>query len=513
MNIDRKCLRSVLIFALEAGAVAALVLFPPLEAWVKSFSNVFMVGRSSVKVYLLVIGLLVARRIYVSKRTVSFDYSTVFLFGMFVLYLIGLWEYLAFCSPFFEKGAEFLSSAIDVFRPPLDFAGTMLTHSHNAKAILAYPLLSMGFAGHMKYFNAGAVFVGFYPAWLLILHGMIYIAFFISAILTLGWAKRFLSPQGYVVLTIAILVNLKCVVDGGVFDLEAWCFGIPVYLYCWLEARRKKDWQIRSWILGLAVVVVFYASYEWINLRWHFLPANKESNIGSLPFIYVGAAAMALFVNCLNELRQKRINPKKWLFLLLFILVFYLWRHALPANARENYAIQSNIAFSKGEELLLASGSEKDLARALQDGWFLPLQKGSLNGYALWCVRLEKDTRYYDLSRKIGVQPQCGPIARQIGSQCFDGQVYSARSDAWIFPCASARSVSLHQNFSLNIGPPRQQKNMFGRNYCLQEVESVLPLDAPMKEDAFLALLGRAGIRELIRINRIKGEDERPAAT
>ena len=41
------CLKSVLILALEAGIVAALVLFPPLEAWVKSFTNVFMVGRSS----------------------------------------------------------------------------------------------------------------------------------------------------------------------------------------------------------------------------------------------------------------------------------------------------------------------------------------------------------------------------------------------------------------------------------------------------------------------------------
>jgi len=502
MAIDRKRLSSILVFALEAGVIIALVLFPSFAAGMKTLTNVFMTGRSSVEVYLFVIVLLVARRIYVSKGTVLFDYSTVFLYGMFLLYLLGLWEYLSFSSSFIGNVTEISSSLLKVFQPSVGLSGTALTHSHNAKAVLAYPLFLIGFSGQMKYFNAGAVFVGFNPAWFLILHGMIYVAFFIAAFLTLGWAKKILSPQRYLILTLAVAVNLKYVIDGGILDPQAWNFGIPVYLFCWLEARRNKDYPVRSWILGLAVVSVFYMSYEWIDLRWHFLSFREELNVRSLPLMYAGAAVMALFVNGWDELRQRKISLNKWCLGLLLLAVFCFWRHVLPGNARENYSIQPNAPLLKGEELLLAGWSEKDLARGLQDRWFMPLEKESLEGYALWCVRLEKDMRYYDLSREIGVQPQYGSFARPTGNRCFDGKPYRIHFNSWISPCVPEGSVSLRENFSLTIGAPGQKKTVFGRDYCRQEVQVVLPLNTPMKDDALLALVGRAGIRELIRIGK-----------
>jgi hypothetical protein len=157
-----------LTWTLSLGGLLFLIWkFPEWEYFFKIFSNLFITGRSSSKVYLFLIFLFFLWKAFCSEKVFKKD---IFLLHAIItgsLFLLGAFEFFSFYGNFYGWDLSFLNNIITAHNPPLSFSTTLLFHTHYAKVIGGYLFFLLQGARDMYALDSGSGFLRLLSAWLI----------------------------------------------------------------------------------------------------------------------------------------------------------------------------------------------------------------------------------------------------------------------------------------------------------------------------------------------------------
>lgn len=457
-----------------------------------------MLGRSSVKVYFFVIFLLALWRIYHSKLVFKKTVFPLHAILTAILFLFGLAEYISFYLEAYGYDLRFLNHIINVYAPPYSVSTTSFLHTHNAKVIFGYIFSLLNGFHHFDFFDPGVPFLAFYPAGLILSHLCFFGAYVVISFFLLFQIKGRLNVGSYFGFGLALLVITKNLTDGGVLNGEFLLFGLPFYLFFGLRGTifPQKD-SLRSFIVLSGIIVFCYGVHSVI----FWLTDGSQTMEGSdwvssltrfsLSFVIMSGASF------LNSLNQKKSIQKSMAVFLAAVLFFSIIYRISDLHPLRNFYRVDNLPLPKDSAVVATGFDPQAFDELARDKEATIVQKFQQDRYLRVHMLLDQDTTYYDLSKKIGIDPGLGPLAL-VGSFCVEGNSLYLEQECWVAPFLDAKELDLNQGFRIEVSAPQKKRNIHGRDYFAQKIQLILPGCTPMLSTARLYLMKAAGIQRAI---------------
>jgi hypothetical protein len=149
--------------AIEVLIVLVIIFWTRAFTVAKLIANIFLPGRSSIKVYLFFLFIILLRRIYYIKRDFTNNPVKKHLIVVGILFALGLFEFFIYFNSFFLVHGLPMGNFTRVYMPPNDQSVSHLFHTHNAKVVFGYPMSALHLLSETASFDAGASFIDFYP--------------------------------------------------------------------------------------------------------------------------------------------------------------------------------------------------------------------------------------------------------------------------------------------------------------------------------------------------------------
>jgi hypothetical protein len=255
--------------ALVEGCLVPLVL--------KLFADPLVLGDSFMKTYLLLgYSLLVALTTTFNTRLRHPRAEGVFIGLLVVLFAIGFGEFASLQA---QLGVPLGQESL--FLRDGEIASTRLTHIHNSKVVLAF------FCPFEAYqFDPGLPFLPFYPSWVSVLQGSLFVLALGTLIVALREALPSISPPRFVLYALAGFILLKSTLDGGILCHES---PLAWIVFLSLGPRQMKIPKLSTVILTAYIAILaisgclegvllfrlcWTATYLWVLFR--FVQAVQE---------------------------------------------------------------------------------------------------------------------------------------------------------------------------------------------------------------------------------------------
>lgn len=497
MTILIRSLRACALWVLLAAVLFLVAEVQAFERFAKILSNAFIVGRSSVKVYLFIAFLFLLWGIFHSKRVLKKDPLPSHAFLTAALYLIGIVEFFLFYEAIYGSDFRFLGYVFHVYDPPYSESYTTLFHIHNSKAIFSFFISWVSGSKEFYFFDPGAPFLELCPKGLIVLQAVLYVLYLWISLRMLFYAKGKMSIGDYFGFGLALLVILKNLTDGGLFTGESWLFGVPMYLFFLSVGKFVPGGESsKRCIFFLIVSLIFFGTWQFF-FRFDAPDSSPENDLVSPLMRYALAFAIMSGATLLDRGIRKSWDLKAFLGLCCGALSFCFLFYVTPVNRSKNFYNLENMPLFRDKEIVAAGWDPKVFESLLAKGEITVISESVIEKYRRVRMWLNKDTSYYELSRRLGTNPNLGPIT-VIGASCIADNKLHFEERCLVEPLLEKRELLLPEGFRIEASSPMGKRTLKGRDFYWQDISMTLPGCTPMLLTARLNLMRAFGIQKAI---------------
>jgi hypothetical protein len=279
-----------IILILVAVAVYAI---PEVNSVIQEIVNLFSYGRSNAKVFWFLGTIFMSSFIFYLKKPEKANNLRLKLVVLVSIALYGMqlteyfsmsdeaWKTPTMSSYFFSDGHT-------------TFSGLM--HIHNSKAVIAKPLVFLGFRTPIYDIDTGEALLVFFNNWLLYPHILLY-----SIFLLLGWfvindLRSVYDADVVLTYVLSFFIVSKNVIDGGLLDYEA-VAAYPIFVsiliapqYFVGKVKNRRRWSLLKTSISLSLISI--TAYNAVKL-WLF---SSISSTNYLHYFIVLAILILVFL-------------------------------------------------------------------------------------------------------------------------------------------------------------------------------------------------------------------------
>lgn len=363
----RQGIKGLLIPIVVVATLVCIYMLPAGRYFMKTFMNIFSYGLSDFKIYFLIVFYFITAVSWnfmpekVGRRSLAVSLAV-----LAVCFALGMAEFIYL---YLRLGIPVLLGEYAYFVGDGAFTGTVFTHIHNSKIVLAAVCRAIQHFFPQWQINAdyGLPMLHYYPRGLAAAQLVLVLTGIFLIFRSLRHMRNSLPMGWFVVYFISAFIVLKNSVDGGILNRET-MFALPVFLAVY-HKQLISD-QRRLFTLSLAYLAVCVA------LIWPLRLMNVPGEWNRAIIHGMALAALYTFIcHALAPTRRQRIMS-------MVLLAAFVLLAARTGGAFFSPA-PFNVIAQKGMRVQFISASD---ASKLPPGYEL-IEKYQTGGYFLFTVK------------------------------------------------------------------------------------------------------------------------------
>lgn len=262
--------RTILLWQLFLAVLFALCLSSQVvNTTLKFYEDFISTGRTDFKLlfFIAYIFVVLSLRFIAHPPSLTMVHAWV-IYSALALFALGLAEHLWLFHLYFPD--RFYSGMIFMMSD-LKFSTSMLAHTHAAKVVLG-AIQQFFFNTPWENYDSGSPYLTVFPAWLVMLHVVIFLCFSICAALSLLCFRR-LSSSLYAVYVLVAFITIRNSLDGGLFDFQT-IAALPGFIvinrYLNIYAFPDERECIKTFSLASAAAVAMLTAIVTLSGMFHY---------------------------------------------------------------------------------------------------------------------------------------------------------------------------------------------------------------------------------------------------
>ncbi len=391
----------------------------PFSFFIKFFVDIFSTGRSNFKI-IFFLGFVFVTLVFRYFRPASIPRFLPLLNLVLAttLFAFGVVEFFIFSNAFFADPqhithAQYFES----------ISSTRLYHTHNAKTVMAWVLQWFPHSDLSQY-DFGLPYFYFYPNWLLGLHSLLYIAFFILTLYQLAAYER-LSLGVYALFVMSCFIVLRNQLDGGLFFCEPLA-AFPIYCVIQWRLWRQTKTVSPTAALGIPIIILL----TLVTLAIFLDHYTSEPWFSDSPLRYLSLCAFLFTVyavfNAIEMHKPLRALGMTAAFIFTFMLMAY-------SGLYESWgAYQFGFIVQKIEGNFTATIPDTSLARVQQNAHFTILKLTKVGDIDLVTARPKSPIYLWQLHKEWGIYINYASIDVHDNSYCNADHSYTTQGVLYV---------------------------------------------------------------------------------